>query len=156
MFTVQAEPFRPFIRDCQLVGALDTHWDELALNKDKVPLDPRWEVYYEAEENGGLVCMVMRDDAAEVVGYFLGFVAPGLHYKTCLTCTTDIFYIRPEFRHNHPLAGLRLFRATERELRSRGVNRWFAGTKLHQDVGRLFEALKFEPADMYWSKWLGE
>ena len=99
--------------------------------------------------------MVMRDVGGEIAGYFIGFLAPGLHYKRCLTCTMDIFYVRPEFRHNHT-ASLRLFRATERELISLGCSRWFVGTKLHKDVGRLFEALRFQPVEMYYSKWLGE
>ncbi len=155
MFTVQVEKFQAFIDESREEILLE-HWTDLALNQDKVPLDPQWDIYLEREKRGELVMMVMRDEHGELAGYFIGFVAPGLHYQTCLTCTMDIFYVRPKFRHTHPLAGLRLFRATERELRSRGVHRWFVGTKLHKDIGRLFEALKFEPADQYWSKWLGD
>lgn len=156
MYTVQAETAQHFIETTSEEILLE-HWEELALDKDRPEghLAPQFEVYLERDRNGELVCMVMRNEAGELVGYFIGFLAPGLHYKHCLTCTMDIFYVRPKFRHNQ-MAVVRLFRATERELRSRGCLRWFVGTKLHKDVGRLFEALKFEPADQYWSKWLGD
>lgn len=157
MYTVQVEKAQQFI-DETTEEILIEHWEELALNKDKPEgqLAPQFEEYIRREEEGSLINMVMRtEDTKELVGYFIGFVAPGLHYKHCLTCTMDIFYVRPKFRHNHT-AIVRLFRATERELRSRGVLRWFVGTKLHKDVGRLFKALKFEPVEEYFSKWLGD
>lgn len=134
---------------------LDEHWQSLALNQDKVPLDPQWDVYYQRESQGELLIMGLYAENDELAGYFIGFIAPGLHYSTCLTCTMDIFFIREKFRGNLMLAR-KLFRSVELELRSRGVSRWFVGTKLHKDVGRLFEALRFTPVEMYYSKWLGD
>ena len=155
MFFVQVESFQKFIDEAR-GEILDEHWAELALNTDKVPLDPQWDIYFKREELGELLTMVMRwKETGEMAGYFLGFIAPGLHYQTCLTCTMDIFWVRPKFRDNL-MAGRRLFQAVERELRSRSVDRWFVGTKLHKDVGRLFQALGFEPVEMYFSKWLGD
>ena len=156
MWNVQVEPLQRFIDDA-LGEILEEHWQELALNKDRVPLDPQLGEYRKREADGSLLVMSMRtdDDAEELVGYFLGFIAPGLHYQTCLTCTMDIFYVRPKFRDNL-LAGRRLMRAVEKELRLRGVNRWFVGTKCHMDVARLFESLKFQLVEKYYSKWLGD
>lgn len=161
MLFVQVETYQQFIDDA-LGEILEEQYEDLALNKDKVPLDPQLHIYREREEKGELLVMSMRqrhqlgggfDD--ELAGYFIGFIAPGLHYQTCLTCTMDIFYVRPKFRDNL-LAGRRLFRAVEKELKTRGVDRWFVGTKLNKDVGRLFESLKFEPVEMYYAKWLGK
>lgn len=92
--------------------------------------------------------------STELAGYFVGFIAPGLHYETCLTCTMDVLFLRPAFRGNLMLYR-KLLRSVERELRSRGVSRWFVGSKLHRDIGRLYEALGFGPVEMYYSKWLG-
>ncbi len=153
MLSVTVENYQSFIDDA-MDEILEEHYEDLALNQDKVPLDPQFHVYREREKKGELLVMCMREDK-ELAGYFIGFIAPGLHYQTCLTCTMDIFYVRPKFRDNL-LAGRRLFRAVERELRARSVARWFVGTKLNKDVGRLFESLKFTPVEMYYSKWLGD
>lgn len=132
---------------------LPQHWAELALNQDKVPLDPQYEVYLERERRGELLMVVLRE-AGEMIGYFLGFIAPGLHYKSCLTCTMDIFFVRPDKRRGR--AGIVLFKAVEKELRRRHVDRWFVGTKCRADASALFEYLGFSRVEIYYSKWLGE
>jgi GNAT superfamily N-acetyltransferase len=132
---------------------LPLHYKELALNQDHVPLDPQYEIYLERERAGALLFVTMRD-AGVMVGYFLGFIAPGLHYKTCRTCTMDIFYVRADKRKGS--AGVRLFRFVETELRRRKVQRWFMGSKIHADASALFKRIGAEPVETYYSKWLGE
>ncbi len=129
------------------------HWEELALNKDKVPLDPQYHVYLQRDARGEVIFVTLRD-AGELVGYFVGFVAPGLHYQTCLTCHLDIFYLRPDKRGAR--GGVILFKAVEAELKRRGVQRWFVGSKAHKDASRLFEALGFDHVETTYSKWIGE
>lgn len=137
----------------ELKPLLPAHFAELALNQDKVPLDPQYEIYLERDRCGEVVFVTVRE-LGELVGYYVGFVAPGLHYGGCLTCTTDIFWIRPDKR-GQALPGARLFREVERELRRRGVQRWFTGSKLKADASALFQFLDFEPVETYYSKWLG-
>jgi GNAT superfamily N-acetyltransferase len=62
-----------------------------------------------------MMLVTLREDG-EIVGYFIGFVAPGLHYKTCLTLTMDIFYVLPEHRGSG--GGVILFKAVEKEART--------------------------------------
>jgi GNAT superfamily N-acetyltransferase len=150
VITVAPEPWHPTIDEIKPV--LPLHWEELALNKDKVPLDPQWHVYDERDRRGELQLMVLREDG-RIVGYYIGFIAPGLHYATCLTATMDIFYIHPEHRRGRN--GIILFQAVEKELRRRGVQRWFVGAKLHRDASPLFKRLGFEPVETYHTKWLG-
>lgn len=150
MLTAQIESFTERLDEFKPLFPL--HWEELALNKDKVPLVPMYEVYIERESRGELLFVTLRE-LGEPVGYFIGFIAPGLHYRTCLTCTMDIFFVRPDKRNG--MGGLKLFRTVEKELKRRGVQRWFVGSKCHADASRLFEALKFEKVEVYYSKWLG-
>lgn len=138
-----------FIEEARKVFPL--HWEELALDKDKVPLDPQYEIYQDRERRGELFLLVGRD-SGKLAGYFVGFIAPGLHYKTCLTLTMDLFYIVPEYRGRE---GIRLFREVEKHARKRGVKRMFVGSKMHKDASWLFERLGYTEVERYYSAWIG-
>jgi GNAT superfamily N-acetyltransferase len=118
-----------------------------------VPLDPQYDVYLDREALGQVMFICGRDKG-EIVAYFVGFVAPGLHYKTCLTLQMDIFYVKPGARG--AMAGVRLFKFVEQEARNRGVQRMFVGSKMHKDASWLFERLKYTEVEKFYSKWLGE
>lgn len=150
MLTCHVESFEERLDELKVL--LPDHYRELALNQDEVPLDPQYDVYIDNEHKGGLLFVVLRD-AGEMVGYYIGFIAPGLHYKTCLTCITDIFYVKPERRDG--TAGIKMFRFVEKELKRRGVQRWFTGSKVAHDASALFDFLKFERVEIFYSKWLG-
>jgi len=128
------------------------HWEELALNKDHVPLDPQYDVYLARDARGEVLFIAGRSEG-ELIAYFVGFIAPGLHYKTCLTLTMDIFYVHPD--HRGRSAGIRLFKSVEQEARRRGVQRMFVGSKCHKDASWLFERLEYTEVEHYYSKWIG-
>lgn len=151
LFSAQVEPFMVGVEE--LKPLLPGHWEELALNQDKTPLDPQWEAYAQREAAGQLLYVTLRQ-AGALKGYFIGFIAPGLHYRQCLTLTMDIYYTTPDVRGG--TAGLRLMRAVMKEAKRRGVQRVFFGSKLHKDSGRLFEALGLKPVETYYSSWIGD
>lgn len=151
MITCHVESFEQHLEELKVL--LPAHYRELALNQDQVPLSPIYPIYIERERRGELLFVTLRD-AGELVGYFIGFIAPGLHYSTCLTCTMDIFYVRQDRRTS--TAGVRMFRFVEGELRRRGVQRWFMGSKVKADASALFKRIGAEPVETYYSKWLGE
>jgi GNAT superfamily N-acetyltransferase len=151
MITAQVEPYSKCLPE--LIECYDLHWEELALNKDKVPLDPQYDLY-EARDNAGQLLLVTLREAGRLVGYFIGFIAPGFHYKTCLTLTMDIFWTHPDVRGG--FSGVKLFRLVEKEAKRRGVQRMFYGSKMHKDASRLFEYLKMEPVEIYYTKWIGD
>lgn len=136
-----------------MIPLFPEHWKELALNQDKVPLDPQYDVYLDREALGQVLFVCGRD-AGQIVAYFVGFVAPGLHYKTCLTLQMDIFWVMPSARG--AMAGVRLFKFVEQEARNRGVQRMFVGSKMHKDSSWLFERLQFTEVEKFYSKWLGD
>ncbi len=150
MITAQVERLTERLEEMKPLFPL--HWEELALNKDRVPLDPQYDVYLERDSRGEVLFVTLRE-LGELVGYFVGFVVPGLHYRTCLTLTTDIFYVRPDKRGR---CGVKLFREVEREAKRRGVKRMFVGSKCHKDASWLFERLGYTEVERYYSKWMGD
>jgi GNAT superfamily N-acetyltransferase len=151
MITVMVESLED--RLPELMPILPLHYEELALNKEHVPLAPQYDVYIARERSGQLMFMVVRDKG-ELIGYFIGFVAPGLHYSTCLTLIMDIFYIHPDHRGNS--TGYKLFKAVEDEARRRGVDRMFVGSKVHLDASWLFERLGYEKVETTYTLWMGD
>lgn len=147
MLTAAPEPFAPFLEEVKPL--LPVHWEELALDKGEVPLDPRYDVYLARDRDGQVMTIALRENGA-LVGYFVGFVSPGLHYQTCLTLTLDIFYVLPE--HRGTGGGFTLFAAVEAEAKRRGVQRMFVGSKLHKDASWLFERLGYQEVERFYSK----
>lgn len=146
MITYHVESFAERLNELKVLFPL--HYEELALNKDQVPLSPQYNIYLAREANGELLFVTARCEG-KLVGYFIGFVAPGLHYSTCLTCIMDIFYIAPAHRGSN--AGYELFQFVKKENIRRGVQRWFMGAKVHFDCSFLFEKLGAELVEKTYS-----
>lgn len=151
MITAHVESFEQNLE--YLKPLLPIHYKELALDQDKVPLSPQFNKYVAAEQRGELIFVTLRK-AGQMVGYFIGFIAPGLHYSTCLTCNMDIFYVLPDHRGSG--TGFQLFKFVEQQLKKRGVDRMFVGSKMHKDASWLFEKLNYTPVETYYSAWLGD
>lgn len=153
MLSSHIEPFISQVEELKTL--LGTHYEELALNKDKVPLAPQWPMYAQREAHGQLVYVTLRDDG-ELIGYIIMFVTPGLHYETCLTASMDILFVRPDRRDSAAKGVFMMIDRLEAELKRRGVDRWFMGTKLHKDIGAIFRRRGFEAVEMTYTKWIGD
>lgn len=151
MLTAQVESLA--LRLDELKPMLPRHYAELALDQDKVPLDPDYDQYLAMDARGEVLFVTMREQGA-LAGYFVGFVKPHIHYKTCLTLFMDIYWIAPEYRGQK--GGFTLFNFIKAEGKRRGVKRPYFGSKLRKDSGWLFEALGMKPADTYYSAWWGD
>lgn len=151
MLTASPEAFPAFLEEVKPL--LPEHYRELALDQDKVPLSPQYHVYLERDARGEVLTIAMRE-SGELVGYFIGFCLPGLHYSTCLTLHLDIFWLKPEHRGKN--GGMILFKAVEAEAMRRGVQRMFVGSKTHLDASYLFEKLGYTKVETHYSCWLGE
>lgn len=149
MITAQPEPFMAQVEE--LKPLLPLHWEELGIFKDKMPLDPSWETYRAAESNGQLLYVALREHGA-LIGYFVGMVAPGLHYRQTLTCKMDVAFVRPEHRKGG--AGNILFDAVKAELKRRGVRLWWVGSKDHHPIEGFYRAFGFEQQETYFTMWL--
>jgi GNAT superfamily N-acetyltransferase len=150
LVTIGVETLRAELEN--LKPMFPAHFAELALDQELAPLDPQYDKYLLKESMGEVMFLACRH-LGGIVGYFVGFVGPALHYRRTLTLTMDIFWIRPDFR-GHGL-GFTLFRSVEAEAKRRGVERMTVGSKCHKQADWLFEQLGYRKIETYYSVWLG-
>jgi GNAT superfamily N-acetyltransferase len=148
--TAQIEEYADCIEE--LKPLFPAHWEELGVFKDKMPLDPIYEMYELRAAHGELIMPTLRENG-RIIGYWPTFVAPGLHYRTTLTATMDILYIAPERRGDG--SGRLLFECLKSELQRRGVKCWYAGSKNHKQIEWFLHGMGFEPIEMHFAMWLG-
>jgi GNAT superfamily N-acetyltransferase len=146
MLTASPEAFPAFLEEVKPL--LPAHYAELALDQDVIPLSPNYDEYLRRDAAGQVMAIAMRS-AGELVGYFVGFVAPGLHYSMCLTLHLDIFWLRPD--HRGKAGGMMLFDAVEAEAKRRGIQRMFVGSKTHMDASWLFERRGYTKTETHFS-----
>jgi hypothetical protein len=132
---------------------LNFHWEEIALNKDKIKLNPDWEAYEALEHQGKLKIFTARDDG-QLVGYFVVIVGTNLHYKDHLFASNDIIYLSPN--HRKGFTGIKLVKFAEKCLKDDGVSVLTINTKVHQPFDKLMDFLKFRKIERVYSKYLGE
>ena len=137
----------------ELEACWKAHWDEIAHDKDKMPLDVDYASYAALEAIGALHIVTVRVDG-ELAGYHAAFIRPHLHYHATLCAWTDVYYVKPAFRQGY--LPITLFRKTERFLRARGVQKLFAGCKVEADKTPLFRRLRWRKADTLFTKWIGD
>lgn len=131
---------------------LERHWREIALDHEKVPLDPRWEHYARLEQSGIFHALAAWDDAGRIVGYYAALVTPHLHYGSTVCAFTDIYYVAPE--HRQGMLGVRLFQQAEAMLRNLGVQKWAIQCKLAIDMTPIFERMGFTLVEKLFTKML--
>jgi GNAT superfamily N-acetyltransferase len=125
------------------------HWENIALNKDTIPLNPLWNIYEKLEETGNLKIITARQDE-KLVGYAAYVISPSLHYSSQIIADADVFWLDPNYRKG--MAGMRLFKHAEKVLKSYGVTRILNKVKIHFDVGKVFERMGYDPIERVYSK----
>jgi GNAT superfamily N-acetyltransferase len=148
--TYQREPWSDALRD-EVWPLLQHHWDEVALDKDTVPLDPIWEAYA-ALDNAKLLVITTARAGDLLVGYCTHFIVPNLHYRSLKLADNDIFWLDPEYRRGG--VGIKLMQAAERNVRELGCNKITMKEKLHVPLGRLFEFLGYRTIEKLHAKTL--
>jgi len=134
-------------------GLLESHWDEIALNKDKIKINPDWDTYYALQEQGKLDIFTARDEGV-LVGYFVVFVYPHIHYKDHLFAKNDLLYLAPS--HRKGFTGVKLIKFAEKMLKEDGVSVLVVNTKNHKPFHKLMEFLGFSSAETSYSKYIGD
>jgi GNAT superfamily N-acetyltransferase len=127
------------------------HYEELCVTKE-FDYEPDYDAYKRCAEAGMLRCITCRADG-ELIGYIIFFISPHLHYKSCVTATEDLYFVKKEYRKGR--VGIKLFQYAEKVLKERGVQRIVMHTKVHLDNTRLFEYLGYKMTDKVFTKILG-
>lgn len=99
-------------------GLLFEHWQEVAHNKESVPLSPDRARYEAMERDGKLLAIACREDG-KMIGYSVFIVYYNLHYCTTLVGISDVIFVTKSRRNSR--AGLMLKRESENRLRDMGV-----------------------------------
>ncbi len=123
----------------ELITLFRSHYEEIALFRDRIELNPDWQRYRNAEAAGLLKILTARDEAGVLVGYHIGMLMPHPHYVKHVMLFTDIFFLVRAEREG--LAGVRFLRAILEHAREIGAEHLVMGTKLHKDLGNIFERL---------------
>jgi len=128
------------------------HWEEIALHKDRQPLDPNWSTYRTLADTGMLVAVTARDEGL-LVGYALFFVLQHMHYNSTVWAMNDVLFLKKS--HRKGVAGFKLIRAADKAMQERGVSRITWHVKVHHDFGMLLKRLGYEVEEMVWGKFVG-
>jgi len=134
----------------KLQEVIKDHYEELSVTKE-FPLDPDWDAYKSLLDINRLKFITCKDNE-ELIGYIIFFIAPHLHYRTCLTAFEDIYFLKKEYRKGR--TGLKLFQFAEKTLKNQGINRVIYNTKVHSDNSALFEYLGYKFVDKVFTKLL--
>ena len=137
----------------ELPALFMAHYDEVALDKEHMALSPAWKQYINLETAGVLHILTVRA-GGELVGYFFNLVYPHLHYSDVLCSFSDMFFMRPQYRKGW--RGVKLFIENEKMLKALGVKKLFIMTKIHIDVIKIIERLRYKTIEYVHSGWIGD
>lgn len=132
---------------------IEAHWREIALNRDKIKLNPDWDAYEDLERAGKLRIFTARD-SGELIGYFVVLVGRHLHYRDHIFASNDILFLAKDHRRGH--TGKNLIQFAEKCLREDGVSVLTINTKIHKPFDVLMRYLGFRCVERLYQKYIGD
>jgi len=140
--------------DCieELKPLLELHWEEIAVNKEKIKLNPNYD-QYQALEDAGSLHMVVARDKGKVVGYFISFIVPHMHYQDHLWAMNDILFLHPDYRGGR--TAMKLFAYAEADLKRLNVSVIQLHMKTEFPFEPLAQACGYKLVEYGYSKYIG-
>jgi len=136
MITYQKESFKDLAIDAQEL--FKAHSAESSDRTDVLPLDMNYDAYFALEALNRLETYTVRDDGM-LIGYTAWIVDHPMHYKSSVTATSTLIYIKPEYRKG--LLGYKLIKWSIEQIKQRKVQRILMGIKPKHDFGKILERL---------------
>lgn len=133
----------------QIEPLLIDHWNEIALNKDAIKLNPDWKEYARLDMVGALRVYTAREDDV-LCGYFVVIVSKSLHYKDHLFANNDIIFLSKD--HRKGTTGIRLIKYAVEQLTAEGIKLININTKVHQPFDVILERQGFNLVERIYSK----
>lgn len=134
------------------------HWEEVALDKTKIKLQPDWDRYIMLDRTGYLKMLTVRHEGT-LVGYHIVVIMGHLHYADSLTAFPDIYYLLPEYRGGW--AGVKLFTEMMNILRALGVQKMYTMSKVHRsangrelNTAKMLKRLGFKHVEDHYARML--
>lgn len=152
MISLKVEEFSPDLMS-ELFPLLVDHYEEVAMYKDKIKLNPSFKWYYQQHKAGALHIVVARDEG-KVVGYFVTIISTNPHYQDHLFGVNDILYVDPS--HRGTTLAVRLFKYAEEKLRERGVSVMTLHMKTAHPFTDFAERLGYDQAEYNYTKYIGD
>jgi len=128
---------------------LQSHYEEIARNKDKIKLNPNYDIYRSMDTAGLLHVVTVRDNEV-LAGYFICVIMPNLHYQDCIVATNDILFISKPYRKGS--LAMKMLKYAEKTLKERGADRIVINMKLAHDFGVLLERLGYVEIERVYEK----
>lgn len=147
--TYQQESIASYRQEAEAL--LELHWEEIALNKHAIKLNPDWDAYYQLEDTGHLKIFTARSDG-KLVGYFVVICRNHLHYKDDVFAFNDVLYLHKDYRKG--LAGAKLMKFAEKCLKEDGISVLVVNTKRHKPFDILLSWLGYKHAENVYTKLL--
>ena len=128
------------------------HWEEVALDRERIKLAPNYEEYAAIARAGLLHLTTARHDN-ELVGYVVAVIKPHLHYRDDLYGYWDLYYLAPA--HRRWTNGAAMFREAVRAMNEKGVVKHIAGTKRSKDMSAMFKRLGWRETEVVFTLYTG-
>jgi hypothetical protein len=133
----------------ELKELIGLHWEEIAVHKDKIPLDPDWEKYAAYDKQGNIVFITCRD-GGKLIGYSVWFINHHMHYKRTLFALNDIVFIKKEYRKGRN--GINLIKFSEYMMKALGADKILWHVKVSNDWTNILRRLGYDNEDIVMGK----
>ena len=136
----------------ELKPLTEAHWEEIALNKDNIKLNPDWERYKMLSKCGMLQLVTARIEG-KLIGYCCDIIATSLHYSDHLFAVNDVLFLHHD--HRKGKNAIALLKFVENELKKRNASVHYLHMKIEHDFESLAQYLGYKKVEYNYSKFLG-
>jgi GNAT superfamily N-acetyltransferase len=130
---------------------LQSHYEELTLNKGRVTLKPVWERYFSMEAAGKFYALIARNDG-KAVGYSGFILEEHLHYEDILVASNDVLFLHKDFRLG--TLGIKLLKYSEEYMKTLGADKVTWHVKMSNDFRPILYRMGYTDEDVIVGKFL--